>query len=48
MKSIKLLFLTLIAVSTISSCSVGQDEYIEEPYYPTLEEVITEFDLCRD
>lgn len=42
MKSVKLLFAILITSITISSCSVSH----EEPYYPpTLEEVITYYDL---
>jgi len=41
MKAKKLLFTTLIIAATFSSCS---NSY-EEPYYPTLEEVITQYDL---
>lgn len=41
MKAIKLLFATLIIAATFSSCS---NSY-EQPYYPTLEEVITQYDL---
>lgn len=45
MKSIRFLFLTLVLTFTVTSCSVGNDQFIDEPYYPTLEEVITEYDL---
>jgi len=45
MKSIRLLFSTFILALTISACSSGHDGYVDEPYYPTLEEVITEYDL---
>ena len=41
MKNLKLLFITLIITASFSSCS---DSY-EQPYYPTLEEVITKYDL---
>jgi len=41
MKTIKLLFVTLIIVTTITSCSNSYDQ----PYIPTLEEVITNYDL---
>jgi len=41
MKAIKLLLATIIIATTISSCSSSY----EQPYYPTLEEVITRYDL---
>jgi len=41
MKILKLLFLIIITVATFSSCSNSFDE----PYYPTLEEVLTKYDL---
>ena len=44
MKSVKLLFATFLIVVTAVSCS-SNDPIIEEPYYPTLEEVVTNYDL---
>ena len=41
MKTIKTLFVTFIIVSTITSCSNSLDQ----PYIPTLEDVITKYDL---
>jgi len=41
MKTIKLLFITLIIITTITSCSNSH----EQPYIPTLEDVITKYDL---
>jgi len=40
MKAIKLLLATILIAATISSCSNSQ-----EPYYPSLEEIITKYDL---
>jgi len=45
MRTIKLLFATLLIGITITSCSPGNNDFIDEPYYPTLEEVITQYDL---
>jgi hypothetical protein len=43
MKTIKLLFSIFFISIIISSCSVRNDGF--DPYYPTLEEVVTEYDL---
>ncbi|SNR52947.1 hypothetical protein [Lutibacter flavus] len=44
MKTLKLLFATLVIGISISSCSVIIDDY-DEPYYETLEDVVTSYDL---
>ena len=44
MKTLKLLFATLVIGISISSCSVIVDNY-DEPYYETLEDVVTSYDL---
>ena len=44
MKTLKLLFATLILVVSISSCSVVIDD-IRDPYYVSLEDVVTSYDL---
>lgn len=45
MKTIKFFLATAVALFLFNACS-NNDYYIEEPYYPpTLEEVITEYDL---
>lgn len=41
MRNLKLLFITLIFTASFSSCSDSN----EQPYYPTLEEVVTKYDL---
>jgi hypothetical protein len=43
MKSVKLLIATFFIAITITSC--GGNDIIEEPYYPTLEDVVTNYDL---
>lgn len=40
MKAIKLLLVTILIAATVSSCS-----NYHEPYYPSLEEIITKYDL---
>lgn len=44
MKTLKLLLGTLIIGMVISSCNVAVHD-LNEPYYPSLEEVITDYDL---
>lgn len=43
MKSIKLFFVAFTALFVFNSCS--DDPYYNEPYYPTLEEIVMEYDL---
>lgn len=44
MKTVKLLIIVFFYSIIISSCG-GNDYIIDEPYYPTLEEVVTNYDL---
>lgn len=44
MKNLQILFASLLIGMVVSSCSVVIDD-IHEPYYPTLEEIITDYDL---
>lgn len=43
MKSIKLFFIAFTALVVFNSCS--DDYYYDDPYYPTLEEIVMEYDL---
>ena len=45
MRTIKLLFASLLISITIISCGFDNDVYVDEPYYPTLEEIVTQYDL---
>ncbi len=44
MKTIKLLLATLIVGIAVTSCSIIVDEF-DDPYYVTLEEIVTDYDL---
>ena len=44
MRTLKLLFATMIIGIAITSCSVVVDEF-NDPYYVNLEDVVTEYDL---